>query len=108
MLGLAGTAPAWIGNNAEDQLAGAVTIGDGSLVGGAVIFRDHVKVGRGCKIAGGAGISGDIPDGEEWLGYNASPARDALRELMAVKKLPKLLKDIKALKQRVDRSEVSD
>ncbi|MBB6429813.1 UDP-3-O-(3-hydroxymyristoyl)glucosamine N-acyltransferase [Algisphaera agarilytica] len=89
-------------------VAGSVKIGDGTLVGGAVIFRDHVTVGRGCKIAGGAGISGDIPDGEEWLGYNASNAKEAIRELMAIKKLPKLLKDFKALKQRVDRSEVSD
>lgn len=83
-------------------VAGSVTIGDGSLVGGAVIFRDHVTVGRGCKIAGGAGVSGDIPDGQEWLGYNAGPAKDTIRELMAIKKLPRLLKDFKKLKQKVE------
>ncbi|MEL7087671.1 MAG: UDP-3-O-(3-hydroxymyristoyl)glucosamine N-acyltransferase, partial [Planctomycetota bacterium] len=35
-------------------MAGSVKIGDGSLVGGGVQFRDHVTVGRGCKIAGSA------------------------------------------------------
>lgn len=89
-------------------VAGSVTIGDGCLIGGAVIFRDHVTVGQGCRIAGGAGISGDIPDGEEWLGYNAGPAKDTIRELMAIRKLPQLLKDFKTLKQRVAKAEQAE
>ncbi|MEM6855998.1 MAG: UDP-3-O-(3-hydroxymyristoyl)glucosamine N-acyltransferase, partial [Planctomycetota bacterium] len=86
-------------------MAGSVTVGDGALIGGGVQFRDHLKIGRGAKIAGGAVVSSDIPDGEEWLGYNASPAKDAIRELMAVKKLPALRKDFKALTKRVDHLE---
>lgn len=89
-------------------MAGSVTVGDGSLIGGSVNIRDHVKIGSGCRIAGGAGISGDVPDGEEWLGYNASPAKDAIRELMAMRKLPRLLKDFKQLKQRVDKAEQAE
>jgi len=89
-------------------VGGSVKIGDGSLVGGAVVFRDHVTIGKGCRIAGGSVISSDIPDGEEWLGYNASPAKDAIRELIAVKKLPQLLKDFKALRRRVAQIEKGD
>jgi len=84
--------------------AGSVTIGDGTLIGGATIIRDHVTIGRGCKIAGGAGVASDIPDGEEWAGYNAHDSKDALRELMALRRLPQLLKDFKKLKQLVKRS----
>ncbi|MEM1107880.1 MAG: UDP-3-O-(3-hydroxymyristoyl)glucosamine N-acyltransferase [Planctomycetota bacterium] len=89
-------------------MAGSVTVGDGALIGGGVQFRDHVKIGRGAKIAGASVVGGDIPDGAEYMGYNASPVKDGLRELMAVKKLPQLLKDFKTLKKRVDRVEMSD
>lgn len=89
-------------------VGGSVTIGDGAMVGGASILRDHVTLGRGAKCAGGAGVANDIPDGEAWLGYHASPAKEAKRELFAVRKLPQLIKDFKALRQRVDRVEVRD
>lgn len=84
-------------------VAGSVTIGDGALIGGGVMFRDHLTIGRGVKIAAAAVVANDIPDGEDWLGYNAGPVKQVLREIMAVKKLPQLLKDFKKLKGQVER-----
>ncbi len=89
-------------------IGGSVTIRDGAMVGGASTLRDHITMGRGAKCAGGSGVAADIPDGEEWLGYNAYLAKDAKRELFAVRKLPQLLKDFKALRQRVERVEKKD
>ncbi|MEM9883640.1 MAG: UDP-3-O-(3-hydroxymyristoyl)glucosamine N-acyltransferase [Planctomycetota bacterium] len=73
-------------------VAGSVTIGDGAMVGGGVQFRDHVTVGAGCRIAGAAVIANDIPDGQEWAGYPARPAKDFFREITAIRRLPGLLK----------------
>ncbi|MEM7626914.1 MAG: UDP-3-O-(3-hydroxymyristoyl)glucosamine N-acyltransferase [Planctomycetota bacterium] len=84
-------------------MAGSVKIGDGSLIGGGVQFRDHVTLGRGCKVAGTAVVAHDMPDGEEWAGVPAGPAKDYFREFMAVRKLPAMLKEFKTLKQRVDK-----
>jgi UDP-3-O-[3-hydroxymyristoyl] glucosamine N-acyltransferase len=76
-------------------VAGSVTIGDGTLIGGAVVIRDHVTIGRGCKIAGAAAVAGDIPDGQEVAGVPAKPAKEYFRELMATKKLPDFMKEMR-------------
>jgi UDP-3-O-[3-hydroxymyristoyl] glucosamine N-acyltransferase len=44
-------------------------------------FRlDHVRIGDGARVAGGAGVLADIPAGETWSGYPAKPIRQSLRE----------------------------
>ncbi len=76
-------------------VAGSVVIGDGSLIGGRVTIRDHVTIGRGCKLGGGAGVANDVPDGESWAGVPAQNSKDAFREMMALKRLPDLLKKLR-------------
>lgn len=78
-------------------VAGSVTIGDGALIGGASIFKDHLTIGKGCRIAGGSAVMHDVPDGQEWAGYPAKPARDAFREEMAVRKLPEVMRQVKKM-----------
>lgn len=73
-------------------VAGSATIGDGTMVGGKAMIKDHIHIGRGCKIAGGSAVINDVPDGESWGGYPAGPIKDKLREEIAVRKLPDLMK----------------
>ncbi len=78
-------------------VGGTVTIGDGTVIGGATIFKDHVKVGKKCQIAGGSAVVDDVPDGETWGGYPAKPLKQYLRETMAAGKMPELIKRVRKL-----------
>ncbi|MGA1708555.1 MAG: UDP-3-O-(3-hydroxymyristoyl)glucosamine N-acyltransferase [Phycisphaerales bacterium] len=82
-------------------LAGSVTIGDGTLIGGGTGVADHLTIGRGVTIAAKSGVMNDIPDGETWAGYPAQERTQAMREAIAVRKLPDL---VKKLKQRMGES----
>ena len=76
-------------------IGGSCTIGDGTMIGGKAMLKDHVHLGRGCSIAGGAAVITDVPDGGEWGGYPAAPLRDKIREELAIRKLPDLMKKVK-------------
>ncbi|MFN3165923.1 MAG: UDP-3-O-(3-hydroxymyristoyl)glucosamine N-acyltransferase [Phycisphaeraceae bacterium] len=76
-------------------IGGSCTIGDGTLIGGKAMLKDHVHVGRGCQIAGGAAVINDIPDGEAWGGYPAAPLKEKIREELAIKKLPDMMKQVR-------------
>jgi UDP-3-O-[3-hydroxymyristoyl] glucosamine N-acyltransferase len=77
-------------------VAGSVTIGDFAMIGGMVAIKDHVKLGRGAKLTGGAQLMHDIPDGETWAGSPAMPIKQAARQVLAVSKLPDLVKRLKS------------
>lgn len=75
-------------------IAGSCTVGDGTLIGGKSMIKDHVHIGAGCQIAGGAAVINDMPDGESWAGYPAGPLKTKFREEMAVRKLPDMMKKV--------------
>lgn len=68
-------------------ISGSVTIGDGCMIGGAVGIADQIVIGDQVQIAGGAGVMDDIPSGQRWGGSPARPAKQAMRELLALRKL---------------------
>ncbi len=76
-------------------IAGSCVIGDGVMVGGATAFADHVTVGPGTKLAGGSQVMGDVPAGVEWGGIPAQLFKDRIRQEVAVRKLPELLRKLK-------------
>lgn len=79
-------------------IAGSVTIGDGAMFGGMVAIKDHITIGQGVRLAGCAQVMNDVPAGETWAG---SPAREigvALREHVAIRRLPSLIKKMKKAK----------
>lgn len=75
-------------------VAGSTTIGDGTIIGGKSMLKDHIKIGAGCQIAGGSAVINDMPDGEAWAGYPAGPLKTKFREEMAVRKLPDMMKKV--------------
>ena len=76
-------------------IAGSCVLGDGVMVGGATAFADHVTVGAGTKLAGGSQVMGDVPAGVEWGGIPAQHFKDRIRQEVAVRKLPELLRKLK-------------
>jgi len=68
-------------------ISGSVTIGDQCMLGGGVGVADQIVIGDRVQVAGGAGVMDNIPSGERWGGFPAKPARDALREVLALRRL---------------------
>ncbi len=82
-------------------IAGSVTIGDGAILGGMVGVKDHVTIGAGAQLAGGAHVLTDVPPGKIWAGRPAQPCRQASREYASIRRLPKIMKQIKRLQQQL-------
>ncbi len=82
-------------------LAGSVTTGDYVRCGGQVGVADHAHLGTGCSVGGKAGVHGVVPDGEDYHGYPAGPAKETYRIAMAVQKAPEMRKQIRTLEKQV-------
>jgi len=93
---------------AQVGLAGSVTTGRYVVMGGQAGSAGHLTIGDGARIAGKAGIANDLPGGEEYGGSPARPFADAKRSLMAVTRLPELVKQVRRLAKRVDKLEKND
>ncbi len=78
-------------------LAGSVVVGDGCRIGGNVGIAEQLKIGRGASIAAKSGVMRDIPDGENHAGLPAEEARQALRQVAAIRKLPDLIRRLSHL-----------
>jgi len=79
-------------------IAGSVTIGDGTQMAGQVGVIDHIQIGKGVKIGARGAVFSDIADGAVVLGYPADDGRAVLRQWVAIRKLPDLLRKMKAEK----------
>lgn len=83
-------------------MAGSVTTGGYVRCGGKVGISDHLTIGEGASMAAMSAVVRDVPDGDTHLGYPAGPEAETLRVLLAQKRLPKLLRTVQQLQQRVE------
>jgi UDP-3-O-[3-hydroxymyristoyl] glucosamine N-acyltransferase len=89
-------------------LAGSVTVGDGARLGGGVGVRDQVTIGAGASLAAYAAVMNDVPAGAVWGGYPAQDTKAALREIATLRKLPDLIKQMRAGDLDKNRSKDAD
>jgi UDP-3-O-[3-hydroxymyristoyl] glucosamine N-acyltransferase len=107
------------------QIAHNVEIGEGSLIISQVGISGSTKFGKYVILAGQAGIAGhlkigdrvtisaqsgvmtDIPDGEKWLGSPAQPDKQAKRQMIAIQRLPDLLKRVAELEKQAGKKSKS-
>ena len=68
-------------------LSGSVTLEDRVVLGGQVGVADHVRLGRGARIAAQSGIMVDVAPGVEMFGTPAQPIRMAMREISTLRRL---------------------
>ncbi len=83
-------------------LAGTSKLGNGAVMGGQSSVRDHVTVGEGSMIAGTSGVTDDVPPHSIYSGTPALPHRQSLREHKALRRLPDLLVQLKALQDEIE------
>jgi len=66
---------------AQAGISGSVVVGDGVRFGGGAGIADHVTIGDGASVMAAAGVMHDIPAGESWGGFPATPARRWMRQV---------------------------
>ena len=72
---------------AQCGLSGSVTLEDFAMLGGAVGLAPHVTIGKGGRVAARSGLMHDVPPGETWGGYPATPSRQWMRQQATLARL---------------------
>jgi len=74
---------------AQCGVAGSTVLEDFVVLAAKVGVAGHLKIGKGARIGAMAGVMKDVPAGEEQLGAPAIPAKDFMRQVIALKRLTK-------------------
>lgn len=76
---------------AQVGVAGCVVIEDDVILWGQVGVQKDLTIGRGAVVLGQSGISKSIAGGKTYFGSPVLEAKDKMRELAMLKKLPQLM-----------------
>ena len=82
-------------------VSGSVKLGNYCVLAGQAGIAGHLIIGNHVTIASKSGVMHNIPDGETWLGIPAQPDRQAKRVLIALQRLPDLLKKVAAWEKKL-------
>ncbi|MEL6697726.1 MAG: UDP-3-O-(3-hydroxymyristoyl)glucosamine N-acyltransferase [Bacteroidota bacterium] len=74
-------------------IAGVVDIEDDVILWGQVGINKDLRIGAGAQLYGKTGVMSDLKGKTTYLGMIATDARQKLREIAAIKKLPEMIKD---------------
>jgi UDP-3-O-[3-hydroxymyristoyl] glucosamine N-acyltransferase len=86
---------------AQTGISGSTTIGNGVVIGGQAGIGDHITIGDGTVIAARGGVISDLPPHSFVSGYPAGPHRDKMKVEAAIRRVPELLKTVRALSRTV-------
>ena len=84
----------------QSALAGSTTLGDYVTVAGQAGLAGHITIGNKVTISAQSGVMHDIPDGQIWFGSPAQPDRQMKRVLIALQRLPELLRRVNELEKQ--------
>ena len=90
---------------AQSGIAGSTKLGNYCVLAGQVGVAGHLKIGHRVTIGSKSGVMHNIPDGEQWLGIPAQPDRQAKRVMIALQRLPELLKKVAAWEKKLGANE---
>ena len=82
---------------AQSGVAGSTRIGKGVRLGGQAGLVGHINIGDGASVGAQAGVIGDVSPGVTVSGYPARPHGDAMRIEASIRRLPELVRKIRAL-----------
>jgi UDP-3-O-[3-hydroxymyristoyl] glucosamine N-acyltransferase len=63
--------------------------------------KDHVHMHTGCSVGAKGGVHKDIPAGETWIGYPATPEAEQKRLVFSLKRVPEMRDQVKALENKL-------
>ena len=92
---------------AQAGVAGSTKIGANAMIGGQVGISGHIKIVDGAKIVAQSGIPNSIKKADEVLmGSPAIPMSDFKKSYFGFRKLPYILKKLRELEEKIEKTEV--
>jgi UDP-3-O-[3-hydroxymyristoyl] glucosamine N-acyltransferase len=85
-------------------IAGSATIGDNVVLAGQCGVNDNIFVGDGVIAGGGTKLMSNVPAGRTMLGYPATQMDKQVEGYKALRRLPRLMRDVAELKNAVFKS----
>ena len=82
-------------------IAGSCTVGDRVVIAGQAGIVDHLSLGKDAIIQGQAGVMRDVAQGAVVVGAPAQPTRDFMTQLALIRKLPKMVSDMKKMSKKI-------
>jgi UDP-3-O-[3-hydroxymyristoyl] glucosamine N-acyltransferase len=82
-------------------LAGSTKVGSYVTMAGQAGLAGHITIGNKATIGAQSGVMHDIPDGQTWLGAPAQPDKQAKRIMIALQRLPDLLRRVSELEKQL-------
>ena len=80
---------------AQVGIAGSAKLGNFVVLAGQAGIAGHLTIGNQVTVGSKSGVMRDIPDGGgQWLGIPAQPDRQFKRVVIAMQRLPDLLKKV--------------
>ena len=74
---------------AQVGISGSTILEDHVMIAGQAGLTGHLRVGRKARIGAQAGVMSDVPDGAEWVGSPAMPAKEVFRQIATLRRLAK-------------------
>ncbi len=87
---------------AQAGVSGSAELGVGVVLAGQVGVVGHIRVGDLAKVGAQSGVAHDVEDGQVVSGSPAVPHREWLRASAAAGQVADLLKEVRALRRRVE------
>jgi UDP-3-O-[3-hydroxymyristoyl] glucosamine N-acyltransferase len=88
-------------------IAGSTKVGSYVTMAGQVGVAGHLSIGSKATLGAQSGVMHNVPDGETWLFSPAQPDRQVKRMLIAMQRLPELLRRVNELEKRLAEKEGS-
>lgn len=82
-------------------IAGSTRLGNYVILAGQVGVAGHLKIGNRVSVAAQSGVMNNIADGEKWMGAPAQPDRQTKRQMIAMQRLPDLLRRVADLERKL-------
>jgi UDP-3-O-[3-hydroxymyristoyl] glucosamine N-acyltransferase len=86
---------------AQAGIAGSSKLGNYVILAGQAGVAGHLQIGNQVTVAAQSGVMHNIPDGQTVLGSPALPDKQTKRQLLALQKLPELLRRVRQLEQKL-------
>jgi UDP-3-O-[3-hydroxymyristoyl] glucosamine N-acyltransferase len=82
-------------------IAGSTKLGNYVILAGQAGMAGHLQIGNKVTVAAQSGVMHNIPDGQTVLGSPALPDKQTKRQLLALQRLPELLRRVRQLEKKL-------
>ncbi|MEM7211463.1 MAG: UDP-3-O-(3-hydroxymyristoyl)glucosamine N-acyltransferase, partial [Pseudomonadota bacterium] len=86
---------------AQTGIAGSTTIGDRVVFGGKTGVADHAMIGSDIVFAAGSLVPGNVASNQVMLGAPVTSRDKATRQIIALRRLPKLITEVVEIKKKL-------